>query len=309
MSKPIPQTGTKAKSAATRYESRQPATVSAKWLVAAVCAAVSAAAVCAWGVLCLTFWQGSWQLLYHPAAPINRTPAALGLAFENVEFGSDDAGIPQLKGWWIAGPPGGQYTALFFHGANGNLGDAVDALGDLHSVGLSVLGFDYRGYGQSRFVRPTDSRWREDAESAIAYLTNTRHISATTLILVGTGLGANLALEVAANHPELAGVVVDELIPSPTEAIFDDPRAKMVPARALVRDRWDSVKAASDLRIPSLWLNSQWSKGAEQPSTKPEIFDHVISPKRIIWLKAGDRQAKEYTDALSLWLQDFPARK
>lgn len=309
MSKPIPQTGSKAKAAATHYESRQPEAVSAKWLVTAVGAAVVAAAICAWGVLCLAFWQGSWQLLYHPTATMNRMPGALGLAFENVEFAPNDAGVPQLKGWWIAGPPGGQYTALLFHGANGNLSDAVDEVRALHYVGLSVLGFDYRGYGQSKFVHPSENRWREDAESAIAYLTKTRGIPARSLILVGTDLGANLALEAAANHPELAGVIIDELIPSATDAIFDDPRAKMVPARALVRDRWDSLKAASHLRIPSLWLNSQRMQRAEQSARKPEIFDHVLSPKRIVWLKAGDRPAKEYTDALSQWLEDLPARK
>ena len=52
-----------------------PPTVSARWLVTAASLAIVAAAICAWLTLCLLFWQGSWQLLYHPASAVTRTPA------------------------------------------------------------------------------------------------------------------------------------------------------------------------------------------------------------------------------------------
>jgi pimeloyl-ACP methyl ester carboxylesterase len=126
---------------------------------------------------------------------------------------------------------------------------------------------------------------------------------------VGNGLGANLALEVAATHPEFAGVVLDEPIASPTDAIFGDPRARIVPAHVLVSDRWDSMKSAMDLRIPSLWFRSQSSTNGQQPSWGPEIFEHVTSPKRIIELTGGDEQEKEYTEALSLWLKDLAEKQ
>jgi len=47
---------------------------------------------------------------------------------------------------------------------------------------------DYRGYGQSKFARPSEARWREDAESALRYLTATRHIAANSIVLVGRDL-------------------------------------------------------------------------------------------------------------------------
>ena len=56
-------------------------TVSARWLFSAAAVSVLAAALCGWAVLCFLFWQGSWQLLYHPAAGNRqRTPAAANLA-------------------------------------------------------------------------------------------------------------------------------------------------------------------------------------------------------------------------------------
>ena len=304
MSKPITRTRPRTKSAPARGALRQPITVSARWLVTAICIAIAAAIACTWGAICLTFWQGSWQLLYHPTAPVTRTPASAAIAFDNVEFGPSPAGTPRLRGWWIPAGPGSSYTAIFLHGANGNLSDTVDDLARLHAANLNVLAFDYRGYGQSEFMRPSETRWREDAESAIQYLRDTRHIAARSLVLVGSGLGANLALQVAAAHPELAGVVLEEPVEAPTDAIFRDPRARMVPARALVSDRWDSNTTAASLRIPSLWFFRRGQGGDKTP----EAFERVTARKVIVWLARGETGQRDYEDALSRWLDDLPAR-
>ena len=306
MSKPIQRTkaGTQSRPLSTsKSATREQSTVSAKWLLGAVSIAIAAALACTWVALCLMFWQGSWQLLYHPTTSITRTPASVGIAFENVEFGPSQAGVPQLKGWWIPAAPGSRGTAIFLHGAKGNLGDTVDALARLHAAKLNVLAFDYRGYGQSEFARPSETNLREDAESAIAYLRDTRHIAPGSLLLVGNGLGGNLALQVAAAHPELAGVVLEDPIEAPVDAIFRDSRARLVPARAMVSDRWDSSAPATKLRIPSLWLYRRINE------TPHDAFDRVTSRKNIVWLDRPQTQETDYADALTRWLQELPQMK
>ena len=172
-------------------------TISGRWLLTAVGLTIVAAAVSAWGALCLLFWQGSWQLLYHPSAAVTRTPASVGLAFEAVGFATTDAGQPRLRGWWIPASPEARfsrYTVLYLDGQHGNMGDSVEALAGLHAVGVNVLAFDYRGYGQSQFARPSEAHWREDSEWALQYLAGTRQIGVGTIVLEGSELGANLAL-------------------------------------------------------------------------------------------------------------------
>src|SRR5215831_16537388 len=78
-----------------------PPTVSARWLLGGIAVALVAALVCAWGTLCILFWQGSWQLLYHPTSAVTRTPASVNLPFESVGFATIASGEPQLHGWWI----------------------------------------------------------------------------------------------------------------------------------------------------------------------------------------------------------------
>jgi hypothetical protein len=286
-------------------------TVSGRWLLTAASLALLAAAVCAWGALCLLFWQGSWQLLYHPTSAVARTPASVGLIFDQVGFATTEAGEPQLKGWWIpAGPDArfSRYTALYLHGQTGNLGEAVDALAALHGAGVNILAFDYRGYGQSQFTRPSEIHWREDAEGALKYLTGTRHEAADTILLDGKDLGANLALEVGAEHGELAGVVLESPLDAPVDAIFRDPRAHLVPAHLLVRDRFDAKAAAAALRIPSLWFLQAAVQGPGGTSGNREAFQKVNAPKMLVWLTPSPDAKKDYGNALARWLGDLPKK-
>jgi uncharacterized protein len=289
-----------------------PPTISARWLAAAVGIAFVAAIVCAWAALCFVFWQGSWQLLYHPTKAVTRTPASVGLSFDAVGLAATEAGEAQLRGWWIPAAPDARfsrYTALYLHGADGNLGDTVDALAQLHAAGLNVLAFDYRGYGQSQFARPSETHWREDAASALDYLTGTRHIAINSIVIFGEDLGANLALEVAASHPELAGIVLQQPRQDAEEVIFHDPRARMVPAHALVHDRWNLNAPAARLRIPSLWLLPGWPAGHTGLPPEPQALSKIQVPKSVVWLTGPQRVGTDISRVLPQWLDDLDTHR
>jgi len=292
-------------------EGSGPAVVSGRWLLAAVALTIGAAVFCAWGALCLLFWQGSWQLLYHPASVVRRSPSTAGLAFDAVGFAATDAGTPRLAGWWIPAAPDAKFarlTVLFLHGQDGNLGDTVDALSRLHGAGVNVLAFDYRGYGQSQFVRPSEAHWRQDTEWAIEYLIGTRHVAAGSIVLDGTGLGANLALEEAAAHPELAGVIVETPDAEPMRAIFSDARARMVPARLLVRDRYDLHAAAANVRVPVLWFAWDERSAAGVVPREPEAYGRIAGRKMLVWLNPQKNIDMQIVNALARWLDDLPSQ-
>lgn len=280
--------------------------VSARWLISALLITLVVAVVCAWGTLCVLFWQGSWQLLYHPSAQITRTPASTGLAFDSVGFATTAAGEPQLQGWWIPSGPAARYTALYLHGADGNLSDTVSTVTRLHLAGMNVFAFDYRGYGQSHFQHPSEARWDEDADRAIDYLTNTRLLPARSIVLVGRDLGANLALEVAAEHSELAGVVLEQPSENPVSSIFNDPRARLVPSRILVRDRFEPHTPASNLLLPSLWFYWSVNPDSEGSQDQPSSYQAVPARKTLVWLSGSAGSANDYSEALSRWLDDLP---
>lgn len=287
-----------------------PPTISGRWLMIAIPAVLAAAALCAWAALCLLFWQGSWQLLYHPSAKVARTPAALSVPFSPIGFDTTPSGQAQLSGWWIpaaAGARESRYTLLYLHGQDGSLGDTVDHLAELHAAGVNLFAFDYRGYGQSEFDHPSEAHWLEDAGSALQYLTATRHIDPNTIVVDGSELGADLALEFAAAHSELAGVVIESPIQDPTNRIFTDARANLVPAHLLVKDRYDQTAAATALHIPSLWFLPFPEASSNGPAENPQVFQKVSARKMFVWLPPGKTATKNFSDELARWLDDLQA--
>ena len=281
--------------------------VSPRWLAAAAAVAILAAIVCAWLTLCLLYWQGSWQLLYHPVTAITRTPASAGISYEPVKFAVTETGKTQLTGWWIPEPEA-KRTVLLLHGADGNLSDTVDTIAALHRQHLSIFAIDYRGYGQSLPAKPSEKQLRQDSEWALSWLTITRNIPAQTIVVYGSGIGANLAAELAAEpasvHSKLAGVILDQPLQNATATIFSDPRSHLVPAHWLVQDRYDLTAAASKLQIPSLWLFSESKLDRLAPAR--EAYEATPSQKSSVWLTFPVATDPHLDETLRRWLDDLP---
>ena len=277
--------------------------VSARWLASAALVTMAGALALGWCALCFLYWQGSWQLLYHPKAAITRTPASAGLAYEAVKFAVTETGTPQLTGWRIPSS-NAKFTILYLHEADGNLSDTIDTLAALHRQNLNIFAIDYRGYGQSQPGHPSEKQLLQDAEWALQWLTQTRQIPAKNILLYGSSLGANLAAESAAAHPELAGVILDQPSQDATAPIFNDPRSHLVPAHWLVDDRYDLSAAAGQLQTPSLWLLALPSAG--QPPQTPSAYAAVPKQKSAAWLKSPITADPNFAETIHRWLDDLP---
>lgn len=285
-----------------------PPTISGRWLLGAIAGVIAAAALCVWLVLCLLFWQGSWQLLYHPSSTIAKTPASAGLPFDPIGFAATGDGIPRLSGWWIPAASDSRYsryTVLYLHGQDGNIGDTIPRLAQLHHAGVNVFAFDYRGYGHSKFAHPSEAHWLQDTGWALDYLTGTRHVDPHAIVVYGMFLGANLALEVAAAHHELAGVVIDSPLADATQPLFSDARARMVPAHLLVRDRYDFDQAAKGLRIPTLWFENDSPAARVGVNDQPPAYREIESHKTLVWLVPSPHIESDRTAAFTRWLDDL----
>jgi hypothetical protein len=259
-----------------------PVTVSGRWLVSAFAIAVAAAALCAYGTLCLLFYQGQWQLLLHPSRIVETTPASRGVKFDDVRFDYTETGVAQLDGWWIPAEPASRWgasTVLYLHGGDGSLSNCIDDLASLHSLGINVFAFDYRGFGRSSGARPVEQRMSEDADAAWRYLTDTRHTGAASILIYGEGVGASLAAQLAARHTP-AGVVLDGPSEAAREIIAKDARAKILPLSLLLTERFDPVDTLRSSALPKLFLDRNGGK----PRTE-QLYRAAALPKEYFELK------------------------
>lgn len=142
------------------------------------------------------------SFLYFPESTMVATPAAAGLAYETATFPAADGTL--LHGWFIPGDPD-QPALLYCHGNAGNISHRINALDQFHRLGLNILIFDYRGYGQST-GQPSETGTYQDARGALAWL-GKRGWGAGRTIYFGRSLGAAVALQLALEAPPAALVM------------------------------------------------------------------------------------------------------
>ena len=268
-----------------------PLTVSGRWLAAGVGLALLAAAACAYATLALLFYQGQWQLVLRPVKTIAATPRA---KFDEIRFDYTETGAARLAGWWIPADAGTRWsggTVLYLHGAAGSLSNYVDDLDALHTVGVNVFAFDYRGYGKSAGSHPGEARMGEDADAAWHYLTDTRHLDPRTIVFYGSGVGASLAAELAVRHAP-AAVVLDAPNEPARQIIGSDARAKLLPMWLLLNERFDPAAALENLDVPKLFLDREGAK----PRTE-QLYREAASPKDYFEIKPD-----EYEETLKRFL-------
>lgn len=231
--------------------------VSHHWILAGIGMMVVASLVAVYFAIALLFWQGQWQLIFHPSHVVSKTPASDGVPFEDVRFDATETGHTRLNGWWIPADsslPHDHPAVLYLHDTRGSLTDALpDALA-LHALGNDVFAFDPRGFGKSEWAKPSEHNWNQDADAALYYLASVRHIGPSHLIVVGRGLGGTVAANLTAKHPEIRSLIMIDPQP-PTLGLLQAPRwTRILPARLLARDRFNPSEALRSRSVDKLFL-------------------------------------------------------
>lgn len=259
-----------------------PDTVHPIWLAKAVGLTILAAAVCGYITLCLLFYQGQWQLILHPART-SQAPASIhGIPYQLVHFADDASATPQLTGWWIPATQGGQYssaTLLFLSSGDGSLADHTAQLASLHTLGINIFAFDYRGYGQSAATHPSQQSMQQDADSALHYLSSTRSIPTKSIVPYGIQTGASLATTLAAAEPAIPAIILEDPHTDLLDQAKQDPRTRLLPTSLLFRQRFPLAAPLASLPTPKLLISH--SPAAATP------FLQASSPKQTVELSAA----------------------
>jgi predicted alpha/beta hydrolase len=165
-----------------------------------------AAAVC---LFLLTPISAAFSAEAPKRKPIRQLPG------EEVQFQTQD-------GWTLTGTyrvaQSSKPTVILLHGGTGRRQDWYPLAARMARGGFGYLAFDLRGHGQSQnppagqpgqwnkfVINKTYNEWdnmREDVAAAAAFL-STRGVSADSMPLGGSDVGANISLKYGAVHPEV----------------------------------------------------------------------------------------------------------
>ena len=208
-----------------------------------------------YGGLALLLTACQSQLVHQPnvgGRELAATPGDIGLGYQPLVFEAEDE--VSLHGWWVPAPSA-RATLIFFHGNAGNISHRLASLEIFHALGLNVLLFDYRGYGQSE-GRPSEAGLYRDAQAALACVQGGCEIEVDEqlpLVYFGRSLGGAVAAWLAVQSPP------DALIVESTFTSVPDMAADLypwLPVRWLARLDYDTRAAVSEVTVPLLVVHS-----------------------------------------------------
>ncbi|NJO80134.1 MAG: alpha/beta hydrolase [Cyanobacteria bacterium RM1_2_2] len=253
-------------------------------------------------LLCLLLRWGQTRLMFFPSAQIQATPATVQLSYQEVWL---SASRGQVQGWWIPAVSQTAPVVLYLHGNGSNLGDLVNRAARLHGMGAAVFLIDYRGYGRSWGVFPSETSVYEDAAAAWQYLTQTRQISAQQVVLYGQSIGGAVAIEIASRHPDAAGIIVESSFTSMRAMVTRSVLEFLLPIDWILTQQFDSLTKVRSLQVPILLIHGTADQTIPAPMSQA-LFAAAPEPKRLLLIPNADHDNVAQMGG-ALYLQEVEA--
>jgi hypothetical protein len=223
-----------------------------------------------------------------------------GIEFEDLYFTAADG--THLHAWYLP-HENPRAVLLFAHGNAGNLSDRGPVVAFLRErLRLSVMIFDYRGYGRSE-GSPNEEGILMDARAARAALAQKAGVSETEIVLMGRSIGAAVMVDLAARDGARALILESTFTSLPDVASW---HYAWLPVKRFMRTRLDSLSKIKDYHGPL--LQSHGDADTIVPYTLGrQLFEAANEPKRFITISGRDHndpQTEEYYQALDKFLDE-----
>ncbi|HKV20459.1 MAG TPA: alpha/beta hydrolase [Mycobacterium sp.] len=230
------------------------------------------------------------RLIYFPT----RDPVPPAAAFlpggRDVVLDTEDG--KQLCAWYLPSenPTPGPGVVVF----NGNGGDrsgrAPLALG-LSRLGLSVLLFDYRGYGGNDGT-PSENGLAADARAAQAWLAAQPEIDPQRIVYFGESLGGAVSLGLATERPPAALVLRS---PFTSLAEVGKVHYPWLPVGWLLIDRFPSIDRIGSVAAPVMIVAGDRDDVVPE-SLSRKLYDAAPDPKKYLLVPGTGHNDPELAD-------------
>lgn len=253
-------------------------------------------------IIVLIFMFCENWLIYFPSRYPDGDWQPRGFPCEDAWFTAADG--TELHGWY-APHEHPRAVVLYCHGNGGNVAHWADYLYNLHSqAGVSVLLFDYRGYGRSA-GRPSEAGLLLDARAARQWLAERAGIPEKEIVLLGRSLGGGVAVDLAAADGARALVLESTFTSLPDVGAYHYP---LLPVRLLMRNRFDSIHKIANYHGPL--LQSHGTADTIVPyKIGRRLFEAANEPKQFFPIQESDHNVlppRGYYKALVEFLEGLP---
>jgi len=217
-------------------------------------------------------WGLQRLLIYFPSPGPVLSAAVVLATGRDVVLDTED-GI-RLGAWYF---PGGAGAVLVCNGNAGDRSMRAELAVALNRLGLSVLLFDYRGYGGNP-GRPSEDGLAADVRAAQAWLAAQPEVDPKRIAYFGESLGAAVAVGLAVQRPPAALV-----LRSPFTSLADVGAVHYpwLPIRRLLLDRYPSIERITSVRAPLLVIAGDRDDIVPLALSR-RLYDAAAEPKRFV---------------------------
>lgn len=195
-----------------------------------------------------------------------------------------DGGAPvKLHGLWLPRTEPGAPVLLYLHGARWDVRSSAVRMRRMHELGFSVLGIDYRGFGRSTATLPSELLAAEDARAAWDWLA--LRAPQASRYLFGHSLGAAIAVALAADVVDEAGLIVEGGFPSIAD-VGRSFRWGWLPFEPLLTQHFDAGARIAAVGVPVLVVHGSEDR-LIQPALGRALFERAAAPKRFVLVEGG----------------------
>jgi len=241
-------------------------------------------------------------MVYAPERTITHNPKTIGLEYEEVTVRTKD-GL-SISGWYIPAK-NEKAVVLFCHGNAGNISNRLDSVRVFHGLSLSVLIFDYRGYGKSE-GRPSEEGTYLDAEAAWDYLVTIKKIPPGRIVAYGRSLGAAVAAEIATRRSPAALIVESGFasVPDLGKKLYP-----WLPVKLISKFRYATIDKIGAIRCPKLIIHSR--KDDIVPFEHGRMnYEKALPPKEFLEIRGGHNDGfllsgRIYTAGIEEFLEKY----
>ncbi|MBI2215371.1 MAG: alpha/beta hydrolase [Acidobacteria bacterium] len=215
-----------------------------------------------------TFPSGLWDTGLFVPQPVDHTILTPdGVELHAWLFAADDPAAPLL---------------IQYHGNGGNLTYRADVAEELARRGVSVLLFDYRGYGKSR-GSPSEKALYIDGLAVYDYARMTLGFPAERIAVWGESLGGPYAADVASHRPVRCAVMQSTF---PSAASVANAVYKF-PVGFFLGDSLPTLRALERARVPVLVIHGDADTIIPFRCGKA-LHDGLTAPKELYVIPGAD---------------------
>jgi pimeloyl-ACP methyl ester carboxylesterase len=209
----------------------------------------------------------------------------------------------KLHGLWLAsdkhandGP-----VLLYLHGARWNVEGSAPRIRRMQELGFSVLAIDYRGFGKSTRVLPSEEMSYEDARAAWDWLA--AKYPQRQRYIFGHSLGGAVAIDLASKVDDERGTIVEGTFTSIPD-VASSMKWGWLPVGPLITQRFESIAKVAKVGSPLLVVHGD-NDSLITSELGRKLYEAAQGRKRFVLVEGGSHfstmamGAAKYREALA----------